>query len=460
MNDIFSSRRGFIAGAAAFSLSGCLAPGGALSGRPNVKFGVVSDIHITDWTSTLIFRKALRHFRDEGVDAVMIVGDMADHGILPQLENVSRAWYEVFPDDTAPDGRHVEKLFVYGNHDPEGLAYRDAAMDKAFAVHGLTYEQAAKLELRKIGLAKCWEQCFNEEYSPIYIKNVNGYDFIGGHWDTWQGIRGLEDWFKENISKVNTDQPFFYFQHATPAGTIYGSDSWGDDEGQSTRCLAPYQNAVAFSGHSHRPLTDKRSYWRGEFTSIGTSTLSYVCLPSGRKGRPNYRTNLDARHGQIVSVYDDRMVIVRRDFIHDENLDEALVFSVPAKPSSYSVRALLKRERPVFPAGTTAELKLRKNEIEVSFNGAFANPTARPFEYEVKFEVEFEDPKKKRGSVSSLWFQPDAVFSRKRAAAKKVKASIALKELPKGAVKVRAIVISRNSYGGTGHALISEWMKV
>ena len=119
------SRRSFLVGASALSFTGCALPKGAAE-RPNLSFGVLNDIHITDRASTEVFRKTLAFFRDQKVDAVMIVGDMADHGLVCQLQNVADAWYDVFPDDRAPDGRKVEKLFVYGNHDFEGLAYRDA----------------------------------------------------------------------------------------------------------------------------------------------------------------------------------------------------------------------------------------------------------------------------------------------------------------------------------------------
>ena len=92
---------------------------------PLLRFGVASDLHVTDWASAETFRRALRWFRDQGVDAVTVPGDLTDHGILPQLENVARSWREVFPDDRAPDGRRVERLFIYGNHDFEGVKYVD-----------------------------------------------------------------------------------------------------------------------------------------------------------------------------------------------------------------------------------------------------------------------------------------------------------------------------------------------
>jgi len=457
---MYCSRRSFLGGMACLGVAGCVAPGSLSKGKPNLKFGVLSDIHITDWASTDVFRKTLRYFRDQDVDAVMIAGDLADHGILPQLENVAKAWFEVFPDNRGLAGKKVEKLFVYGNHDPEGLKYRDPAMDKAFKEMHLTYEEAEKLTLPALGLAKCWEKCFHEPYATIYTKNVKGYDFIGSHWDAvtydWQGSKIIEDWWKDNIAKINTDQPFFYFQHSTPGGTIYGNDSWGDDAGQSTRCLAPYANAVAFSGHSHRPLTDGRSYWRGEFTSIGTSTLSYVCLPSGREGRPNYRENLDCRHGQIVSVYEDLLVIERRDFINDESLGDDVVLEMPTKASTFGVRAVAKSNIPAFAKEAGVKVLKDKTALELTFPGAFANPTARPFQYKVSVDCVLSDGKKR--AVDTLWYQADACLSRGRAEKKSNFASVPLAKLPKDVVQAKVRITPFNSYGGSGAAIESDFI--
>ena len=90
---------------------------------PNLRFGVVSDVHITSLASTDYWEKTLRWYDAAKVDAVMVAGDIADWGLVEQLQNFATAWYKVFPNDTAADGRHVEKVFVCGNHDHEGFYY-------------------------------------------------------------------------------------------------------------------------------------------------------------------------------------------------------------------------------------------------------------------------------------------------------------------------------------------------
>lgn len=117
------SRRFFIGGAASFgAFGGCRflsCHDYRAGGTPNLRFGVVSDIHITDsdplgkdaiYGSNATFRKTLQWFRDQNVDAVMIAGDMADKGMDTHLEAVAEAWYSVFPGDRYPDGRPIEKV--------------------------------------------------------------------------------------------------------------------------------------------------------------------------------------------------------------------------------------------------------------------------------------------------------------------------------------------------------------
>ena len=300
---------------------------------PLLRFGVASDLHITDWVSAETFRVALRWFRDQEVDAVMVPGDLTDHGILPQLENVARSWNEVFPDDRAPDGKHVEKLFIYGNHDFEGLAYRDKWMDATFAVHGLSREEADHLQLAKIGLARAWERCFGEPYAPIWRKRVKGFDFIGGH-SAWQTPAGLADWFSDNAGALDPDKSFFYIQHPHPKGTVYGPKAPGCDDGTSTRILSAFPNAIAFSGHSHLPIADEPAIWRGAFTSIAAASMSYGYWPDvpektdhSRAAAVGWEGGVPFAQGLLVDVFGDRIEIRRRDFVRGEELGTPWILS-------------------------------------------------------------------------------------------------------------------------------------
>ena len=75
------SRRNFIGGAAAFLCAGGCRTAGLFGGKPQIRFGVVSDIHLTTPESAALFERTLRYFDSRGVDAVVVPGDLSDWGL-------------------------------------------------------------------------------------------------------------------------------------------------------------------------------------------------------------------------------------------------------------------------------------------------------------------------------------------------------------------------------------------
>ena len=131
------SRRNFVKSATLFGAAcyGGSAAWAADSGKERLRMGVLSDIHIRcdKPEQGEMFRKALEYFRDRGVDAVLLAGDIADTGRVAELEICANVWYSVFPDGKAPDGRPVEHLFVFGNHCVDGWQnprYRSPTTDE------------------------------------------------------------------------------------------------------------------------------------------------------------------------------------------------------------------------------------------------------------------------------------------------------------------------------------------
>ena len=84
--------------------------------KENLVFGVVSDVHVRGEYPKYL-EDAFAFFRDKGVDAVALCGDIANSGSSNELLRAGAAWDAIFPDDKAPDGRSVEKIFIFGNHD-------------------------------------------------------------------------------------------------------------------------------------------------------------------------------------------------------------------------------------------------------------------------------------------------------------------------------------------------------
>ena len=384
------TRRTFLDGAFSFGLlsaGGCVfrAPTGLLSGDgANLTLGVISDIHVSEgrgdfrkFGDAAQFEKTLRWFDEQGVDGVILAGDMADNGMLNQLEQVGAAWFRVFPNGKSMrDGRPVEQLFVYGNHDFEGQTY-----DK----YDVRFFEKASFEAQWIRRdpAKAWRDVFHEDYAPIWFKTVKGYQFVGAHWslgpNAWSGIPEVETWFRDNAAKIDRTKPFFFIQHCNPRDTVYGSDCWCPDAGYATRALSAFPNAIAFAGHTHNSLTDERSIWQGAFTSVATSSLRY-----GGDG------NVDCwaqRQGMLAKVYDDRVVLMRRDFLHDKSLGDDWVIPLPAcrgnevRPFAFETRAK-KNLPPEFAAG--ARLAVARKEAGWLLTIPAANAaTTRSFRFEI-----------------------------------------------------------------------------
>ncbi|MBQ3748160.1 MAG: metallophosphoesterase [Kiritimatiellae bacterium] len=376
----------FLVGGATFASLGAFAgnrfvlaaAGFKADGKPRLKFGVLSDIHILNADadaeigyrrSADTFKHTLEWFKSQNVDAVAIAGDMADDGLGASLMAVSDAWYSVFPDGKRPDGRTVEKVFVTGNHDAaRGGGKKKYADETERMRHVLSAD-----------LKGWWDKAFHEEYSPIYAKTVNGYTFIGSQWDkaqagsgSWnQPFRLIEEYMAKNGKALDPSLPFFYVQHPHLKDTCYGPWAWGHDKGIATRTLSAYPNAIAFSGHSHYSLTDERSIWQGAFTSVGTGSLRYLEVtdkefkPTGFENSvgDDWRANAakmlgrfnreGCRNGMLWSVYDDCIVVKRREFVSDLDLGPDWILPLPAaesRPFAFAEHA--KRLRtPEFPDG-------------------------------------------------------------------------------------------------------------
>lgn len=401
------TRRTFAAGLFG-ACGGFVLPVGAFdvgTRKPRLKMGILSDIHLRAAapSRTEMFRKALAYYRDRGADAVLIAGDIADTGRISELKLCADAWYDVFPNDRAPDGRPVEKLFIYGNHCvcawKWGKGYNDPKQPKEDRK-----EDAIGFGTNR---AEAWQAIFHEEYKPIWMKSVRGYTVIGAHWtDSKEGI-AIEAFMKEHAAEIDRTKPFFYTQHPHPYDTCFEKWAWGHDDGRSTRALAAFPNAVAFSGHSHYTLTDERTVWQGVFTSINTaslldSSLDYALRENAASNRYGYtgekRTrrmpcvpaSRESKQGMFLTVYDDCMVLERRDFGLSMPLGDDWVLPLPVaekKPFAYASRRVA-RKAPEFAPDAKVAVTARKTEkdgslIEVSFPHAESTGKCRVFEYEV-----------------------------------------------------------------------------
>jgi len=400
------TRRSFISGSALLASAWVTRRAAAAveAAAADLKLGVLSDIHLKEEKDVALFRHALEHFRDRGADGVIIAGDMADTGLVSQLKWVAEAWQAVFPGSRAPDGRTVEKLFVYGNHDLDGYVW-SVPKDKHDDPEAMKVAIGKTQESR----ARAWETVFGEKYEPCWMKTVKGYPVIGAHLDH---LNDLPAFIAAHGTELGTEKPFFVIQHCHPQNTCFGWWAWGHDGGRTNFALEKFPNAVVFSGHSHYTLTDERSVWQGQdrfrFTSVNTGSLKSTSLDYSLRenvshngfgyhseGRAHVMPKLDAsdgHQGMFLSVYGNRLVLERRDFGRNLPLGPDWEFTAPGPGTGRSfAERKARRCAPAFAKDAVAKAEVAAETVTVTFPPAEPVDGCRVFEYEVTATMAGDD---------------------------------------------------------------------
>lgn len=461
------SRRGFIgsfaagAGAAAFAR-------GALGG-PDLKVGIVSDIHLSppakhnSQAAIDTFERVLRFYGERKIDAVVIAGDLTNGGTMAEMRVVVDTWKRVFGETGGP-----EKVWVTGNHE---RGYFDQAKKKG------DLQDPGYADGLYNGIERNWRTLFGETWSPFFIKRVKGYAFVGAHWaEWWERPDALRAFLAAHKADLGPSKPFFYVQHAHPKNTCYGPWTWHQWEGGPTaEILSDYPNAVAFSGHTHYSIADERSVWQGAFTSVGTASLRWLAMPHGRENGVIYNgegQRMDQMYwepqGLLMSVWGDRMTFERYDFLNMEKIGDD--WDVPVLHAKGGARAFsfetrrAKAKAPEFPAGAKVTVATREGmspktrtraaqkerQLVVSFPAAIGrgDSLSRAYDYEVACEYVEEDIVKP--VRTKRVYNPGAHLNVARAA-KTVTCVFGEGELP--VAPYRIVVTPLNSFGVRGRAI-------
>lgn len=328
------TRKQFVGGLTA-AFGGLILPADAFGvGTPILKLGVVSDVHLGGEGKVADLERVLRFFDAEGVDAVMVPGDIAHTGLIKEFERFAAVWDKVFPGDCGADGRKIEKLFVTGNHCIDGWAGRwNGWSEERLRAERFNYADNPQ---------KTWQRLFREDWHDIFVKTVKGIPFIGAQWKSEQAPF-VKPPIAETIAKFaptfDPKLPFFFFQHDPPSGTCFGPR--GDAE--VSAALKPWSNAVSISGHVHRSIADDRNAWQGSFTAISAGCMHeasggldyrnvnyYWHKPSQTK--PMRTTEWIPRGGccSVIEVFDDHLVMHRRSVQMEEALGEDWAIPLPA----------------------------------------------------------------------------------------------------------------------------------
>lgn len=279
-------RRDFIRGSSAvagqIALFGC-----RTSARrgPGVRFGILSDTHVTGSECAAELRRALEFFREADVDAVLHCGDVTDLGYLRELEAFKTVWNEIMP-------RSTRFIAAMGN--------RDLSDTGKFPKEKRERERDQLL----IGSGRVF---------GIRSFDVNGVNVVAAD---WKHEGELETYMTAHPELRDPSRPLIVIQHPHPRGTVFEADGWMADDGRAGCYLRMFPKAMVFSGHSHVPLNELGSLWRGDFTSAAAG--SYYLGPATAQG---------GRELSILDVSADGAMLHRYDLSSGETLASELVFA-------------------------------------------------------------------------------------------------------------------------------------
>lgn len=474
--------------------------------EPNLRVGIVSDVHVHTEKAAHNFSTALRYFDARKVDAVLIVGDLVTWGRREEFELFKQAWDSVFPGNRRSDGVELERLMITGNHDVDGFAYWGSRYETEEEVKGNNFHFHRQ---------EWWLDLFGEEYLPIVAKSVKGYVFVLRNWVSVLGKgRGGKlaeacrcepdpNPLAEFLSSLSLplERPFFYVQHEPPNDTVnaewlISGVRWnnGQDDGYSTKILAEYPQAICFSGDSHNSLTDELSIWQGAFTALNCSaTCGYAFTPPGRENgwccedfkrdppleMPAF-DNSQVCQGLVMDVYDDRVFFERRDFRYHHRIGPDWVVPVglsAARP--YQLENRLKEAKaPCFAEGTKVTIEVSEGygrnaagttradkkhpQVFVSFppvRTSTGSPV-RAWDYAVRAEVREGD---RRRTLRTRYYFSEGAFYAEEDEPNEVRCAYNLTELRNevsDGQSVRFAVVPRSSLLKEGVAIYSEWLSL
>lgn len=431
--------------------------------KPLLRAGILSDVHVSEAKADSVFIKALEYFKGRDIDVMILAGDFTNDGTEDQLANIAKDWFMVFPDDKGRRGKHVERVFIYGNHEMEGTTYKEALNR-----HSQEYLDGHRISDH---CAEYWEKYWKEPYAPFYHKVVNGYDFIASQYVDRAEAPGMKEYFDSLSPSLPKDRPIFYVQHKHPKWTV----NIATDNGNSTRVLKDYPNLICFSGHCHTSLTDELSIWQGKFTCVNTASLRRVGAKSGRENTkpkdPAYVPQMqmmwcgNGHQGIYMEVFSDRVDLHRYDFHYDEELG---VWSIPndvtLRPYSVDARkAAGALNPPQFPSNASIQVKFAlskdrnkqpSQQVQILFP-AVVSHDGHPRAYDYEIVAEVQEGGSFRAFSTKYVFSSNFHHSERADQSKPARCHFAESELPKG-VGIRFAIRPRDSFGNLGDAVFSK----
>src|SRR5699024_927939 len=124
--------------------------------------------------------------------------------------------------------------------------------------------------------------------SLYYNKVINDYNFIMlGEESGYFYSKDQVEWLGKQLNKAeqrDPEKPIFVFLHHGIKDTTYGNDDWYiDDDNQKLLrdTLEQYPQVILMAGHTHYPISDPRSIYQKDYTTVNTGSVAYMWTEPG-----------------------------------------------------------------------------------------------------------------------------------------------------------------------------------
>lgn len=332
-----------------------------------LSFGALSDVHCQNGYAmpTDKFYKALNLLKNyaiesgdkDGVDAVMIAGDLTQSGQASEAQSVRDTYKKVF------DETKVPLLFTTGNHEEcyGGVLY----MNDLRSIFGESFFQYDVKEYES-DFANGSRLCKVGDYYFVFLQpdSTVSYRKVNGVATPYKSA--TKEWLRntlEMLKKNDPEKPIFVFTHPMIYNTVYGSELYTGDglmwyTDDLTSILSDYPQVMTFSGHLHFPLNDPRSIMQTAFTSLGCGSVRYMAIENGGYTNMKSATVMndceEFSQGFLVQVDENGNVRLNRmDFYNETTIGDAWEVSHPVSDNShlsaYPHTRAEKNTAPVFP---------------------------------------------------------------------------------------------------------------
>lgn len=240
----------------------------------------------------------------EGVDALLLAGDIAENGLACEYEYISEKLAQ------ANVGGY---MFAVGNHDIRLRSYKQVVNRFTAFMNELNAGKNNDFEIDKLH----------------YTYDVNGYTFIILGTDTAEFEESyISDeqlaWLDAELAKATANgKPAFVVCHQSLKDTHGLPDTWnspddragtiGEQSDEIKAILNKYENVIMISGHLHTGI--------GQYTYEKIDNFHSVNLPSTTIVNKDGDYN-NAGIGFIIEAYDNHVLFRARDFAQGKYIPE------------------------------------------------------------------------------------------------------------------------------------------